>query len=177
VQIHIQTPFSPTRLGAIASLAKDFGARGVKIIAVSSNSIETHPQDGPDAIAKEAKDLGEQPEKRTGGRRQPIPRLGLQEAHAALWHPLHCPQTPQNRRRPPPLPPGYSFPYLYDATQEVARDYKVACTPEFYVLDGSLNLVYHGQFDDSRPNNNSLVTGEISRSLWPLHLIDLGMGL
>lgn len=55
---------------------------------------------------------------------------------------------------------GYTFPYLYDENQQVARAYDAACTPEFYVFDGSLNLVYHGQMDDSRPKNDEPVTGK-----------------
>ena len=54
---------------------------------------------------------------------------------------------------------GYRFPYLYDETQEVAKAYKAACTPDFFVFDGSLRLAYRGQFDDSRPNNGKAVTG------------------
>jgi len=45
----------------------------------------------------------------------------------------------------------FNFPYLIDETQEVARDYKAACTPDLYVFDKSKGLVYHGQFDDTRP--------------------------
>ncbi|WP_439879566.1 thioredoxin family protein [Pontibacter sp. MBLB2868] len=54
----------------------------------------------------------------------------------------------------------FPFPYLYDQTQQVARTYHAVCTPEFYVYDGSMRLAYHGQFDDSRPNNNLPVTGK-----------------
>jgi peroxiredoxin len=55
---------------------------------------------------------------------------------------------------------GYSFPYLYDETQEVAKAYKAACTPDFYVFDKDQKLVYRGQFDASRPNSGIPVTGE-----------------
>ncbi len=55
---------------------------------------------------------------------------------------------------------GYPFPYLFDETQEVAKDYDAACTPDFYVFDKDLKLVYRGQFDDSRPGNSKLVTGK-----------------
>ncbi len=55
---------------------------------------------------------------------------------------------------------AYPFPYLYDESQEVARAYDAACTPEFYLFDGGLQLVYHGQMDDSRPGNGIPVTGE-----------------
>lgn len=54
---------------------------------------------------------------------------------------------------------GYSFPYLYDESQEVARAYDAACTPDFYLFDGELELVYRGQLDDSRPGNGIPVTG------------------
>jgi thiol-disulfide isomerase/thioredoxin len=54
----------------------------------------------------------------------------------------------------------YPFPYLFDETQEVARAYDAACTPEFYVFDKKLSLVYHGQMDDSRPSGNIPVTGK-----------------
>lgn len=55
---------------------------------------------------------------------------------------------------------NYPFPYLYDESQEVAKAYDAACTPEFYLFDKDLQLVYHGQMDDSRPGNNVPVTGE-----------------
>ncbi len=54
---------------------------------------------------------------------------------------------------------GYTFPYLYDETQEVARAYRAACTPDFYVFDRNRKLVYRGQMDDSRPNSGKPVTG------------------
>jgi thiol-disulfide isomerase/thioredoxin len=53
----------------------------------------------------------------------------------------------------------YPFPYLYDESQEVARAYDAACTPEFYVFNGEMELYYHGQMDDARPSNNVPVTG------------------
>ena len=48
---------------------------------------------------------------------------------------------------------GYPFPYLFDETQEVAKAYQAACTPDFFVFNNSLSLVYRGQLDDSRPGN------------------------
>ena len=54
---------------------------------------------------------------------------------------------------------GYPFSYLYDPSQEVAKAYDAACTPDFYVFDEVLKLVYHGQLDDSRPGNDLPVTG------------------
>ncbi len=53
----------------------------------------------------------------------------------------------------------YTFPYLYDQTQEVARAYNAACTPDFYLFDNDLKLVYRGQLDDSRPGNGLPLTG------------------
>ncbi|QFZ55570.1 thioredoxin family protein [Oceanihabitans sp. IOP_32] len=55
---------------------------------------------------------------------------------------------------------AYPFPYLYDETQEVAKAYQAACTPDFYVFDSALKLKYRGQLDDSRPGNNLPVTGK-----------------
>ncbi len=55
---------------------------------------------------------------------------------------------------------GYLFPYLYDATQAVAKAYRAACTPDFYVFDQDHRLAYRGQFDDSRPGNGLPVTGK-----------------
>jgi len=53
----------------------------------------------------------------------------------------------------------YTFPYLYDATQEVAKAYDAACTPDFFLFNNNLELVYRGQLDDSRPANNIPLTG------------------
>lgn len=55
---------------------------------------------------------------------------------------------------------GYPFPYLFDETQEIAKAYDAACTPDFFVFDGNGKLVYHGQLDDSRPSNTIPVTGK-----------------
>jgi peroxiredoxin len=54
---------------------------------------------------------------------------------------------------------GYTFPYLFDASQDVAKAYRAACTPDFYLFDKDHRLVYRGQFDDSRPGNGVPVTG------------------
>ncbi|KAK4600948.1 hypothetical protein RGQ29_010504 [Quercus rubra] len=89
--------------------------KGLAVVAISSNSVATHPQDGPQFMAEEAK----------------------------LFN--------------------YPFPYLYDESQDVARDFGAVCTPEFFLFkkDGRrpFELVYHGQFDDSRPSNNVPVNG------------------
>jgi peroxiredoxin len=58
----------------------------------------------------------------------------------------------------------YTFPYLYDETQEVARAYRAACTPDFFLFDAEQRLVYRGQFDSSRPGSEIPVTGEDLRA-------------
>jgi peroxiredoxin len=98
--------------GKFAELAKDYQARGLAMVAISSNDAEAYPEDGPSEMGK--------------------------EVEAA----------------------GYTFPYLYDETQDVARAYQAACTPDFFVFDRDRKLVYRGQFDDSRPNNGRPVTGK-----------------
>ncbi|CAI9115671.1 OLC1v1016645C4 [Oldenlandia corymbosa var. corymbosa] len=99
----------------IVKLANFYMKKGLAVVAISSNSAVTHPQDGPNFMAEEARLL------------------------------------------------NYPFPYLYDETQEVAKDFGAVCTPEFFLFkkDGRrpFELVYHGQFDDSRPSNNVPVTG------------------
>ncbi len=54
---------------------------------------------------------------------------------------------------------GFRFPYCYDESQETAKAYDAACTPDFFLYDQSRRLVYRGQFDDSRPKNTAPVTG------------------
>lgn len=100
---HIQKEF--------ATFAKEYQARGVGVVAISSNDAENYPEDGPEKMAEESKRA------------------------------------------------GYTFPYLYDESQEVAKAYRAACTPDFYLFDRNQRLVYRGQFDDSRPRNGRPVTG------------------
>lgn len=59
---------------------------------------------------------------------------------------------------------GFSFPYLYDETQSVAKAYMAACTPDFFLFDKMRKLVYRGQLDDSRPGNNIPLTGKDLRA-------------
>ena len=59
---------------------------------------------------------------------------------------------------------GYVFPYLYDETQEVAKSYHAACTPDFFLFDASQKLLYRGQLDSSRPDSGIPVTGEDLRA-------------
>lgn len=58
----------------------------------------------------------------------------------------------------------YPFPYLYDESQEVAKAYDAACTPDFFIYDKALRLVYRGQLDDSRPGNEIALTGKDIRN-------------
>lgn len=58
------------------------------------------------------------------------------------------------------LEKSFGFPYLYDETQEVAIAYQAACTPDFYLFDHDLKLVYRGRFDDARPKNDNPITGK-----------------
>lgn len=107
-------PFVKHLKADLAQITAQYMEKGVGVVAISSNSVLTHPQDGPDEMAQDAREQ------------------------------------------------GYKFPYLYDETQKVAKEYKAACTPDFYVFkkDGPrpFQLEYHGQWDDSRPRNGQRVT-------------------
>jgi len=94
-----------------AELAKEYQAKGVGVVAINSNDIENYPDDRPEKMAEEIKQV------------------------------------------------GYTFPYLYDESQEVAKAYRAACTPDFYLFDRDRRLVYRGQFDASRPGSGRPVTG------------------
>lgn len=95
----------------LARLAKDYQAKGVAFVAISSNDVENYPQDGPDKMKEMAETF------------------------------------------------DFTFPYLYDETQDVAKAYQAACTPDFFLFDGDLKLAYRGQLDDSRPGSDIPVTG------------------
>ena len=101
---------------ALLDLANEYAEQGLEVVAISSNSAVTHPQDGPEAMRTEA------------------------ETHR------------------------FPYAYLYDETQEVARAYRAACTPDFYLFDAAQNLAYRGRFDGSRPKNDIPVTGEDMRA-------------
>ncbi|MBI3178088.1 MAG: thioredoxin family protein [Deltaproteobacteria bacterium] len=101
---------------ALAGFARDYAGRGLAMVAINANDARAYPDDRPEMMAKEAKEL------------------------------------------------GYVFPYLHDETQEVAKAYRAACTPEFYLFDKARKLVYRGQFDDSRPGNDKPITGKDLRA-------------
>ena len=104
-------PFVKHVRAEFARFAREYGARGVAIVAIAPNDIEAYPQDGPKGMAAEAREA------------------------------------------------GYSFPYLFDETQSVAKAYRAACTPDFFLFDPDRRLAYRGQFDGSRPGNRVPVTG------------------
>jgi peroxiredoxin len=104
-------PFVKHMRQALARFAEDYQQRGLAIVAIMSNDTAAHPEDGPEGMSLEARQV------------------------------------------------GYTFPYVFDATQDVARAFQAACTPDLFLFDGSGALVYRGQFDDSRPGNNLPVTG------------------
>jgi peroxiredoxin len=95
----------------LVKLANEAVDRGVGVVAINSNSIRTHPQDGPENMRK----------------------LAAEEK--------------------------WKFPFLFDESQEVAKAYRAACTPDLYLFDAQKRLFYRGQFDDSRPSNGKPVTG------------------
>lgn len=72
---------------------------------------------------------------------------------------VHHPDDSPERMRDEVALRGYTFPYLFDETQEVAKAYQAACTPDFFLFDGERRLVYRGQFDASRPGTDEPVTG------------------
>jgi len=104
-------PFVKHVRAELARLGRDYQKKGVAIVAINSNDVESHPQDGPDNMAALVREK------------------------------------------------GWTFPFLFDATQTVAKAYHAACTPDFFVFDREKKLVYRGQLDDSRPSNGKPVTG------------------
>jgi peroxiredoxin len=110
-------PFVHHINGKLVEVANSYQAKGVQFIAISSNNVQTHPQDGPTFMAEVARKE------------------------------------------------GYPFPYLYDATQEIAKAYKAECTPDFFVFDGGLTCVYRGRFDETRPNMDQPTGREVTAAL------------
>jgi peroxiredoxin len=78
--------------------------------------------------------------------------------------PLHYPDDAPDKMAAEARAAGYGFPYLFDETQDVARAFNAACTPEFYVFDARGKLAYRGQFDEARPKNDVPVTGSDVRA-------------
>lgn len=95
----------------LAALVKEYQAKGLAAVGISSNDVSRYPEDSPAKMREEA-------------------RVGR-----------------------------YTFPYLYDETQSIAKAYRAACTPDFFLFDASRRLVYRGQMDSSRPGSSVPVTG------------------
>lgn len=76
---------------------------------------------------------------------------------------VNYPQDAPDKMRTVAMENGYSFPYLYNESQSVAKAYNAACTPDFFVFNKNLELYYRGQLDGARPGNNTPVTGESLR--------------
>ena len=109
-------PFVKHVQGELAAIGRDYAARGVGMVAISSNDVASHPEDSPTKLAYQAQEV------------------------------------------------GFNFPYLFDASQDVARAYDAQCTPDFFLYDAQGALVYRGQLDDSRPGNDIAVTGKDLRA-------------
>jgi thiol-disulfide isomerase/thioredoxin len=109
-------PFVKHLEKALAQLGRDYDGKGIGIVAISSNDAVNYPDDAPESLAGQAREL------------------------------------------------GFNFPYLYDETQDVARAYDAVCTPDFFLFDDGLKLIYRGQFDDSRPGSDIPVTGKDLRA-------------
>ncbi len=105
-------------------LADEYIPKGISFIAINSNSLETHPQDGPENMKA----------------------LAIEK--------------------------DWEFPFLFDETQEVAKTYKAACTPDFFLFDKNMKLYYRGQLDSSRPGNDYPLTGKDLRNAFDLMLED-----
>ncbi len=95
----------------LSRLGRDCRARGIGVVAISSNDADAFPDDRPASLREQAEEV------------------------------------------------GFTFPYLYDADQDVAARYAAACTPDFFLFDAGRKLFYRGQLDDSRPNSGKPVTG------------------
>lgn len=96
---------------SFARLATEYQARGVDVVAINPNDIASYPDDRPEKMAEESREV------------------------------------------------GYTFPYLFDESQETAKAFHAACTPDFFLFDREHSLVYRGQYDGSRPGNSQPVTG------------------
>ncbi len=83
-------------------------------------------------------------------------------------HPMDAPERLAEQARDV----GFSFPYAFDETQDIARAFDAACTPDFFLYDRDLKLVYRGQLDDSRPNSDVPVTGRDLRAALDALVLD-----
>lgn len=100
----------------LARIGRDYAGRGLGLVAICSNSVETHPADAPENLKAQAQQV------------------------------------------------GFTFPYLHDATQAVAKAYTAACTPDFFLFDAQRKLVYRGQLDETRPKTGAIAHGRDLRA-------------
>jgi peroxiredoxin len=147
MQLSLGTPAPAFRLpdpeGHLSSL-EDFGESRALLVAFICNHCPfvKHVAKGFGRLAKEYQEKG-------------VAVVGI-NSNDAQAHPGDSPEKMLEEARSV----GYTFPYLVDETQEVARAYGAACTPDFFLFDGERRLVYRGQMDGSRPGNDVPVTGE-----------------
>ncbi len=104
-------PFVKHILTNLVELIKQYQAKGVAVVGINSNDVDSFSEDSPQMMRKIAKEK------------------------------------------------GFTFPYLFDEYQKVAKAYHAACTPDFFLFDKNRTLVYRGQMDDSRPGSNVPITG------------------
>ena len=144
----VAPPFSlPDTEGRIVALS-DFSDRKALLVIFMCNHCPfvVHIREGLVALAKEYQAKG-------------VAVVGV-SANDAAAYPDDAPDKLAKAARRY----GFTFPYLYDETQKVAKAYRAACTPDFFLFDDNRKLVYRGQMDGSRPGNDVPVTGEDLRT-------------
>lgn len=128
--------------GSEVSLSDFRGAKGVLVIFMSNHCpFVKHVRQGIIDVAKEYQEKGVEP-------------VAIM-SNDVKSHPDDHP----DRMKEECEKYNYPFPYLHDQTQEVAKAYKAACTPDFFLFDKNFKLFYRGQLDDARPGNNKPVNG------------------
>ena len=134
----------PDALGAGTVSSSDFGGRPALVVAFLCNHCPfvKHVRPGVAEFARDYRERG-------------LAFVGIASNDAAAY-----PQDGPEGMREEAREAGYDFPYLFDETQEVARAFRAACTPEFYLFGPDGRLAYRGQFDGSRPSNDEPVTGQ-----------------
>jgi peroxiredoxin len=109
-------PYVKHILRDFLKLAREYQQKGLGVVGISANDVESYPEDGLEHMRRISDEL------------------------------------------------EFPFPYLYDQSQQVAKTYGAACTPDFFLFDGERKLVYRGQFDASRPGNDIPISGKDLRA-------------
>lgn len=117
-------PYVQHMIDGLVQFARDYASKGVAVVAINPNDVDSYPDDSPENMA----------------------RLAAQK--------------------------GFPFPFLHDESQQVARAYQAACTPDLFLLDRQRRLIYHGQFDGSRPRRGQPATGADLRAATEAALSD-----